>query len=141
MTLAPGQRTIVHKHGVPLFAYILEGELTVDYGAHCRRTCRQGQAFMEGMAVAHFGTNPGAQPVRLLAVYLGAKGAEDVIADDKRGRVACKIWIECSEIRLLPGEPTQPSMAPGVAEPRHAATLRRPYHAAKRGPSERQPSN
>lgn len=81
VTLAPGQRTIVHKHGVPLFAYILDGELTVDYGVHGQRTYRQGQAFMEAMAVAHFGMNTGAQPVRLLAVYMGAKGAEDVIAD------------------------------------------------------------
>jgi hypothetical protein len=33
VTLAPGQKTSVHKHGVPLFAYILEGELTVDMPA------------------------------------------------------------------------------------------------------------
>ena len=82
VTLAPGQRTILHRHGVPLFAYILEGELTVDYGAHGRRTYGQGQAFLEAMGVAHFGVNTGAQPVRLLAVYMGARGAEDVIAEE-----------------------------------------------------------
>jgi quercetin dioxygenase-like cupin family protein len=81
VTLAQGARTIVHKHGVPLFAYILEGELTVDYGEHGQRTYRQGQAFMEAMAVAHFGVNTGSQPVRLLAVYIGAEGAQNVIAD------------------------------------------------------------
>ena len=32
VTLAPGGKTVLHRHGVPLFAYILEGELTVDYG-------------------------------------------------------------------------------------------------------------
>jgi quercetin dioxygenase-like cupin family protein len=79
VTLAPGDRTIMHKHGVPLFAYILDGELTVDYGTHGSRTYRQGQSFMEAMAVAHFGVNNGAQPVRLLAVYMGAEGAKDVI--------------------------------------------------------------
>jgi hypothetical protein len=31
------------------------------------------------MTVAHFGVNNGAQPVRLLAVYMGAKDARDVI--------------------------------------------------------------
>ena len=77
--VTPGERTIMHKHGVPLFAYILDGELTVDYGTHGSRTYRQGQSFMEAMAVAHFGVNNGAQPVRLLAVYMGAKGAKDVI--------------------------------------------------------------
>jgi quercetin dioxygenase-like cupin family protein len=80
VTLAPGEQTIVHRHGVPLFAYILEGELTVDYGTHGTRTYRAGDAFMEAMAVAHFGRNTGTTPVRLLAVYMGAAGAEDVIA-------------------------------------------------------------
>ena len=79
VTLEPGGKTVMHKHGVPLFAYILDGELTVDYGKHGKRTYRQGQSFMEAMAVAHFGINNGAQPVRLLAVYMGAKRAKDVI--------------------------------------------------------------
>lgn len=38
VTLEPGAKTIVHMHGVPLFAYILEGELTVDYGDRSKRT-------------------------------------------------------------------------------------------------------
>jgi quercetin dioxygenase-like cupin family protein len=80
VTLAPGGRTIVHKHGVPLFAYILSGELTVDYGAHGTRTYKQGDAFMEAMDVAHFGTNNGKEPVRILAVYMGADSAKDVIS-------------------------------------------------------------
>ena len=56
VTLAPGARTILHRHDVPLFAYILEGELTVDYGAHGTRTYKQGQSLMEAMAVAHYRT-------------------------------------------------------------------------------------
>ena len=79
VTLAPGGRTIVHKHGVPLFAYILDGELTVDYGKHGKRTYRKGQTFMEAMNTSHVGINTGSEPVRLLAVYMGAKHAKDVI--------------------------------------------------------------
>ena len=79
VTLAPGGRTILHKHGVPLFAYILSGELTVNYGAHGTRTYKTGAAFMEAMDVAHFGINKGAAPVRILAVYMGADGAKNVI--------------------------------------------------------------
>jgi len=79
VTLAPGGRTIVHKHGVPLFAYILSGELTVDYGTHGTRTYRQGTSFMEAMDVAHFGVNNGTEPVKILAVYMGADGAKNVI--------------------------------------------------------------
>ena len=79
VTLAPGARTVVHKHGVPMFAYILEGEITVDYGAKGKRTYRQGDALMEAMNVAHFGENTGTQPMRLIAVYMGANNAKDVI--------------------------------------------------------------
>lgn len=81
ITLAPGGHTIVHQHGVPLFAYILQGELTVDYGPYGTRLYRQGQAFMEAMAVSHHGTNTGSEPVRILAVYIGAEGAHDVVPD------------------------------------------------------------
>jgi len=79
VVIAPGEKTIVHKHGVPLFAYMLEGELIVDYGPHGTRTYRAGDAFMEAMDVAHYGANNGARPVRILAVYMGAAGAADVV--------------------------------------------------------------
>jgi quercetin dioxygenase-like cupin family protein len=79
VTLAPGGRTILHKHGVPLFAYILSGVLTVNYGSHGTNIYKQGQSFMEAMDVAHFGINNGKEPVRILAVYMGATGAKDVI--------------------------------------------------------------
>jgi len=79
VTLAPGAKTIVHKHGVPLFAYILDGQLTVDYGSHGKRIYKKGQAFMEAMTVAHYGIDTGKQPVRILAVYMGAKGSKNVI--------------------------------------------------------------
>lgn len=79
VTLAPGGRTIVHKHGVPLFAYILSGTLTVNYGKHGTRTYKTGDAFMEAMDVAHYGINNGKEPVKILAVYMGAQGAKNVI--------------------------------------------------------------
>ena len=78
ITLPPGGKTIAHKHGVPLFAYILEGELTVDYGPRGVRTYRQGESFMEAQDATHFGENKGTQTVRLIAVYMGAKGSSDV---------------------------------------------------------------
>lgn len=81
VTIAPGSKTLVHRHGVPLFAYILDGEVTVDYGGHGKRTYRKGDAFMEAMGVSHRGINTGTKPVRILAVYMGAAGARNVIAD------------------------------------------------------------
>jgi quercetin dioxygenase-like cupin family protein len=80
VTLPPGGRTVLHKHGVPPFAYVLEGEITVDYGDRGKRTYRQGDALMEAMDAAHFGADAGPQPVRILTVYMGADGAPpDVI--------------------------------------------------------------
>ena len=79
VTIAAGSKTIVHKHGVPMFAYVLGGELTVDYGDRGKHTYRTGQALMEAMDVAHYGINTGTEPVRILVVYMGADGAENVI--------------------------------------------------------------
>lgn len=79
ITIAPGEKTGIHKHGVPLFAYILDGEFTENYGEHGRRHYKKGDAFMEATDAAHFGVNNGTQPVRVLAVYMGAAGAADVI--------------------------------------------------------------
>lgn len=81
VTIAPGGKTIVHHHGAPLFAYILDGEVTVDYGDRGQRTYRKGDGFLEAMAVPHLGINNGTEPVRILAVYMGAKGERLVIPD------------------------------------------------------------
>lgn len=53
----------------------------MDYGARGKRTYRKGDTFMEAMGVDHFGANTGTEPVRLLAVYMGAQGSQDTIVD------------------------------------------------------------
>lgn len=78
VTIVPGADTPLHRHPVPLVAYILAGELTVDYGSHGKRTFRKGDAFVEAMDVAHRGTNLGTETVSILAVYLGAEGVANV---------------------------------------------------------------
>ena len=72
VTLAPGGDAL-HKHGVPMFAYILDGEITVDYGDRGKRTYRKGDFVMEAMDVAHFGADAGPQPVRILVVSWARK--------------------------------------------------------------------
>ena len=74
VTLMPGEETGWHTHAVPLFGYILEGEVTVDYRGHGTRTYGQGTGFMEAMATGHNGRNTGTGPCRILAVFIGAKG-------------------------------------------------------------------
>jgi quercetin dioxygenase-like cupin family protein len=74
LTLAPGASTGWHTHGIPTFGYILEGELTVDYGAKGVRVYRAGDALLEAIHIAHDGRNTGAGPMRILAVFMGADG-------------------------------------------------------------------
>jgi quercetin dioxygenase-like cupin family protein len=74
ITLQPGQQTGWHIHAVPLFGYILEGELTVDYGAKGQRTYRKGDGLAEAMNEAHNGRNLGRSPVTILAVFAGTEG-------------------------------------------------------------------
>ena len=79
VTVRPGEVTSWHKHGGPLYAYILSGDLTVDYGEKGTRVFTAGTDFMEAMDHWHRGTNAGTEPVRILAVYLGAEGFSNVI--------------------------------------------------------------
>src|SRR5215208_3159451 len=59
ITLRPEEATARHRHGVPLFAYILDGELSVNYGPRGQRVYRAGDALMEAMDVPHVGRNTG----------------------------------------------------------------------------------
>ena len=74
VTLPPGGETGWHEHSIPLYAYILEGELTVDYGTQGTRVYRAGEGVMEAIDWPHNGTSTGTVPVRILAVYIGAEG-------------------------------------------------------------------
>ena len=74
VTMQPGETTGWHSHDVPMFGYILEGEVTVDYGEKGTRTYRQGDAVMEAIDWPHNGRNSGGIPARILAVFMGADG-------------------------------------------------------------------
>lgn len=74
VTLAPGQETGWHRHGMPVLGYVIEGELEVDYGSKGVRVYRAGDAVLEAIAVPHNGRNIGRGPMRILAVFMGAEG-------------------------------------------------------------------
>ena len=74
VTIPPGGETGWHEHAVPLFGYMLDGVLTVDYGDKGTRIYKPGDSLMEAMNWPHNGANKGDVPVRILAVYMGAEG-------------------------------------------------------------------
>ena len=79
ITMLPGEQTGWHQHDVPMFGYILEGEVTVDYGAAGRRVYRTGDALMEAIDVAHDGRNTGSGNARILAVFMGADDVPNTV--------------------------------------------------------------
>ena len=78
VSIAPGADTVMHRHPAPMVAYILDGEVTIDYGEKGRKTFRKGEAMLEAMDVPHRGMNLGNEAVRILAIHLGAEGTSNV---------------------------------------------------------------
>jgi len=82
VTLQPGDSTGVHRHEAPLFALILEGELTVDYGADGTRVYVAADALIEAFGTPHAGTNTGPGPVRILAVFAGSDAVRNTVMEE-----------------------------------------------------------
>ncbi|MGI9400412.1 MAG: cupin domain-containing protein [Rhizobiaceae bacterium] len=82
VTMQAGQSTGWHRHDAPLFAWIMEGEITVDYGDTGKRTYRKGEAFIEALNSDHNGTNTGDGFARILAVFAGADNASNTVMRD-----------------------------------------------------------
>ncbi len=76
-TFPPGAATAPHWHDVPLFTYVLDGELTIDYGPSGIKTYKKGMSYIEAIGTTHTGKNLGTTPVTILAVYVGAEGVEN----------------------------------------------------------------
>lgn len=80
ITVPPGQATILHEHEAAIFAYVLSGTLEVDYGSKGRRRFRAGDGFLEAVRWCHAGRAVGAEPVVLLALYLGSPDLRNTAA-------------------------------------------------------------
>ena len=71
INIPPGTSTGWHQHKVPLVAYLLSGELEMEYANGKRVQFKTGQALMEAMAVAHIGSNLGTVPAQIFVAFLG----------------------------------------------------------------------
>jgi quercetin dioxygenase-like cupin family protein len=79
VTMQPGEATGRHRHPVPTYGHILEGEVTVDYGAAGTKVYRKGDSFIEAEHHWHDGRNTGTVPCRILVVFIGADGVPNVV--------------------------------------------------------------
>lgn len=74
VTLRPGEIGKLHLHEAPLFGYVMEGVLTVDYGARGSKTFEAGDSLVEALNHPHRGENRTDAPVRIFVVSIGAVG-------------------------------------------------------------------
>jgi quercetin dioxygenase-like cupin family protein len=80
-----GAETGWHHHPVPVFAYVLEGELSVTLATGKVQVYGKGQAIAEAVDLPHTGRNAGPGTVRLAVFYCGAKGVPNVVKDAPPG--------------------------------------------------------
>ena len=79
VTMQPGDTTGWHKHDAPLFGWVMEGEVTIDYGEAGTRTYKKGDAFIEAFKSYHNGKNTSDGITRILAVFAGADGVANTV--------------------------------------------------------------
>ena len=74
VTIPPGKSTGWHKHTFPVFAYVMEGTLTVEVEKHSAMQFAPNSSFSEVINTLHNGINKGKEAVVLIAFFMGEKG-------------------------------------------------------------------
>jgi len=74
VTIPPGKSTGWHKHTIPVFAYVLTGNLTVEIENKQTKQFPENTTFSEVINTFHNGINNGKIDVVLIAFYMGEKG-------------------------------------------------------------------
>ncbi|MCP4413373.1 MAG: cupin domain-containing protein [Gammaproteobacteria bacterium] len=82
LSVPPNTTLKLHYHPVPVFGYMLQGELTVNYGEKGERTYRKGDTLVEAFNTLHQGRNASKGNVEILVVYAGANGVPNTVLDD-----------------------------------------------------------
>ena len=74
VTIPPGKSTGWHKHVFPVFAYVLQGTLTVVVENRKSIKFLPNTSFSEVINIPHNGVNNGKEDVILIAFFMGEKG-------------------------------------------------------------------
>lgn len=76
--IAPGKKTDTHQHLVPLYVYVVSGELEVDYGSKGKKVIPAGSSYIEAMNWCHYGKPAGQGPVKIIGIYLGQEKPDQI---------------------------------------------------------------
>lgn len=79
-TLEPGGRTPLHEHPVPVYVYVLEGEIELKTEGGEPQRYSAGQAFIEAQNRKHQAFNVAETSTRVLVVFVGAEGQPPTVA-------------------------------------------------------------
>lgn len=74
VTVSPGKSTGWHKHVFPVFAYVLQGTLTIELENRKSMQFAANSSFSEVLNTLHNGVNNGKEDVILIAFFMGEKG-------------------------------------------------------------------
>ncbi|NTU58696.1 MAG: cupin domain-containing protein [Chlorobiaceae bacterium] len=78
----PGGSTGWHKHPIPVYAYILDGELTINMKDGSSYHFKKGEVVLEVMNTLHNGVNTGDRETTLMVFYSGTTGMPNVIKEN-----------------------------------------------------------
>ena len=73
-----GKKTDLHRHLVPLYVYIVSGDLEVDYGSKGKKIYKPGTSYVEAINWCHIGKVAGKTPVNVIGVYLGEQTPDQI---------------------------------------------------------------
>lgn len=79
IVVEPGQETGWAKNPTPMYVYVLEGALTVEYDGGLVKEYPAGTAFLEAVGTWRNATNSATGPARILVVSMGAKGLKNTV--------------------------------------------------------------
>jgi quercetin dioxygenase-like cupin family protein len=79
-TIEPGGRTPLHQHPVPVYVYILEGEVELQTEGRQPHKYKTGEAYIEALNRNHQLFNKGNALAKVLVVFVGADGKPTTVA-------------------------------------------------------------
>ncbi|WP_119305005.1 cupin domain-containing protein [Dongia deserti] len=79
-TIQAGGRTARHQHPVPVYVYVMEGELEVVTEGDEPRHYKTGDAFLESVDRWHQAFNKGSSVTKILVVFIGEEGKPTTVA-------------------------------------------------------------
>jgi len=79
ITVPTGVKLAVHKHPIPLVAYMLSGELSVQTENGDKAVFKAGDPIVEVVNTWHFGQSTGEEDALLVAFYMGVKRLPNTI--------------------------------------------------------------